>query len=278
MIGIFLMSLSTLFGEFSTVVGKKKIENREQGIYTMGFLNLFWIVIGFSVIALFVPGSFVFSTASLATFIPRLALEILQAHMTVKAVVYSARGTFGFIRALTIPLLLVVDLMLGYRVGMFQFIGMSIIAFLLVVLFIDGRIERKGAAFVLFTALNGVITISLYKYNISHFNTVIGEQLIIFSVVLTYFFIMAFRFSHENPLRFLKKKIFFAQSASMGIGSALESFAYAFAPASVILATKRSSSILWSIISGNLYFGERHLTIKLMAFIVLVAGLILLVL
>jgi multidrug transporter EmrE-like cation transporter len=86
----------------------------------------------------------------------------------------------------------------------------------------------------------------------------------------------AFFIAKENTFRFLKKPIFLSQSVSAGLGSVLMSFAYGLAPASIMLAANRSSSILWAIISGNHYFHEKHILIRLFLLAVLVAGLVLL--
>ena len=92
-----------------------------------------------------------------------------------------------------------------------------------------------------------------------------------------YFLIMAFFIAKENPIKFLKKPIFIGQSFSEGIGAVLGSFAYLFAPASIITTAKRSLSVLWSIVAGKVYFHEKHLIIKLMAFTLIIGGLVLLV-
>ncbi|MBI2552459.1 hypothetical protein HYW17_04140 [Candidatus Uhrbacteria bacterium] len=277
MIGILLASLGTLFDECSKLIGKKKVTERQESIFTWGFLDLFWVVLAFFAVALLVPGSFRFVAASLATFIPRLVLEVAQAHLTVKAAALAARSTFSFIRSLTIPLLLVVDVFLGYALSLSQIAGLGLIVITLLFLFANHGIEREGRGYVLFTAVNAVATISLYKYNITHFNSVVAEQLIIMLVLMAYFFVNAYYRAHENPFRFFRQPIFIAQSLGMGVAVALESFAFVFAPASIITAVKRASAILWSVLSGNLYFHEKNLLIKLGTFVVLALGIGLLI-
>ena len=75
----------------------------------------------------------------------------------------------------------------------------------------------------------------------------------------------------------LFKKEFLAQSILSGIGSVASSIAYTFAPASIITSGRRASSILWSIISGNRIFHEKHLVIKIISFVFIIIGLALLV-
>ncbi|MBI4135797.1 hypothetical protein HY477_03625 [Candidatus Uhrbacteria bacterium] len=278
MFGVILASFGTFFEEVATLIGKKEVAARKESVYTMGFLNLFWVALAFLLIAIFVPGSFRLSISSLPTLLIRAVLEIAQAYVTLRAIVSASRSTFSFIRTLTIPLLLAVDVALHYAIGTYQFIGIAIIIVTLVLLFSNHGIERKGAGLALFTAVNAVVTLSLYKYHLANFNSVIAEQLIMFAVLMVYFLIAAHFFARENPLRFLAKPIFLLQSVGSGISAGVESFAYAFAPASIILAAKRSSGILWAILSGNRYFHEKHFLMKAIGFIFLATGIVLLAL
>ncbi|HEV8601096.1 MAG TPA: hypothetical protein VGQ87_00670, partial [Patescibacteria group bacterium] len=96
--------------------------------------------------------------------------------------------------------------------------------------------------------------------------------------ILLFFLTIASSYiTNEHPFKMLGKKVFFAQSFAQGIGTIIESFAYLFAPASIIVSAKRSSSVLWATISGNLYFKERHILVKLSMFLLLTAGIILII-
>ncbi len=250
----------------------------KESIYTMGFLNMLWGTIFFLTYALFIRGEFILSPESFPTLGVRIILEIAQLHVTMLAISVADRSTYGFLRIWTIPLLLVVDMALGYTIGTTQLFGISLIVLSFIFLFINHGIKKKGMWLVLFTAINAVATISLFKYNISNFNSVDTEQSIVFLVLMLYFFIMACYVAKENPILFLKKPVFFVQSFVMGISTVIMSFAYLFAPASIITTVKRSSTIIWAIVSGNFYFHEKKLTIKIGAFLLIVVGLIFLVL
>lgn len=277
MFGVILAFIASLFEETADSIGKKEVIEKKESIYTMGFLNLFWMAILLFIIAL-ARNSFVFAAASLLTFGIRAALEIAQAHMTVLAITKADRSTFGFLRILTLPLLLIADILLGYTIKTNQIIGIGLIILSFIILFINDGIRKNGAGYVLFTAVNAVATLSLFKYNITHFNSVEAEQGIISIIVMLYMFLMAQYIAKENPLRFFKKPVFFFQSASMGIGSAIMSFAYLFAPASIITAAKRSSGVFSAILSGNLYFHEKNFLIKLLSLIFIISGIIFIIL
>lgn len=276
MFGIILSIFSTFLHEVSTSIGKFEVGARKESIFTMGFLNSLWAFLFFLVL-MFLRDSFVFSLASLPTFTARALLEILQMHFSLVATIRADRTTFSFVNVITIPFLLLVDIILGYQIGSIQLLGIGIIFIALFLLFLKHGLKKEGLGFVLFSSVNAVATISLFKYNITYFNSVEAEQTFIIAILLFYLFFCAKFFAKENPLRFFKKPIFFLQSASNGAGNVVLSFAYLFAPASIIVAAKRSFTIVWSLLSGSIYFHEKHIVLKVLAMAFLILGLILLV-
>lgn len=276
MLGVILTSIGTLFEEISAAIGKTKVNNHEESLYTMGFLQLIWALIFFVIIGAVRQNEFVFSLASLPTFSIRAFFEIIQLHMTLLGIIVADRATFGFIRVGSIPLLLAADLLLGYSIGDYQIAGIGVIIVGFLVLLFTHCVNGKGLGIVIFTTVNAVITISLYKYDITRYNSVEAEQGVMYLILICYFLFFALFVAKENPFKFLKKPIFFFQSLSVGVGSVLESFAFIFAPASVIIAAKRSSAVLWSVLSGNMYFKEKHIILKLFLFLVFAAGIFLL--
>lgn len=276
MIGVFMALIAGFFSEIGDSIGKRSVNDHKESIYTMGFLNMFWVVVILTSSAFLVTNSFIFSLASLPTFITKMVLEIFQVYMSLSAITIASRSTFGFLRIWTLPLLLVVDIMLGYSVSGWQVGGIFILVIAFILLFINHGIEKKGSGYVIFTAINAVATISLYKYNITHYNSVLAEQLSTCIILLVYSFVMAFFVAKENPFRFFKKPRFLIQSLSGGLASIISSFAYMFAPASVITAAGRSASVFWSVLSGNVYFKESRVVLKMSAVALIGVGIFLL--
>lgn len=276
MFGIFLTSLGSFLQEIATVIGKMGVEERRESIHTLGFLNAFWSSVLYLFLIVVVRQEFLFSLTSLPTFGLHLLLEVVQADLYVRALTKADRSTFSFARTLTVPLLFGVDFFLGYRLSIMQTVGMGLIAVIILVVFGSRGIKKTGIGLVLLTALNAVITLSLFKYNITYFNSVETEQFLVYVAVLIYFFLVAYFRSKENPFLFFRKPIFLIQSISDGAGGIVQSFAYTFAPASVILAAARSSAVLWAVLSGNLYFREQHILLKVGLLLATVIGLILL--
>ncbi len=276
MFGIILTAISTLFQETSNSIGKNEISHARESIYMMGFLNMIWGGIILATTGL-IRRDFIFSMASLPTFTIRAVLEIVQAYVTIRAISVASRSTFGFLRTITIPLLLAVDLFMGYAVGPWQIIGIGVIVIGLFFIFLNHGFEKQGIGFVLFSAINAVLTISLYKYDIAHWNSVEGEQTIMYTILILFFLIMMITRTKDRPWKIFTNRQFFLQSASQGLAGALSSFAYIFVPPSILAAIDRSTSILWSVLSGNAFFHEKKFIIKMIALLLFAAGIVLIV-
>ncbi len=280
MIGVLFASIGTFFEEIASVTGRSRVRANEHSVATMGFLQTFGATIFFGLLVTLHRESFLFSPASLPTYGVRVLLEILQAQMTMMAIVLADRSTYGFLRIMTIPLLVIMDAVLGYTMSFFQYAGIGLILVALGVLF-SGKSttnDARGRWFTIITALNAVATITLFKYNVTHYNSVAAEQLPIYLILLLYFFLTARLLAHENPLSLFRHPAVLVQVASQGCAGVLQSFAILFAPAAVILAAKRSSSALWALMAGRRYFHEQHVVKKSMILVLLVGAIVLLTL
>ncbi|MBI4065721.1 hypothetical protein HY412_00815 [Candidatus Kaiserbacteria bacterium] len=275
MFGIFLAGISAAFEELTNSLGKRKIGDGTESYYTFGFLTQFFsalLILGAGLLL----NNLVFALDSLVTFIPRVLVAILEIQLAVIALVKVDRGNIGFIRLATIPLLLLTDLALGYSLSVFQILGMCLIVAPIIVLFSQGK-NDKGLWLALTVAALAAVDISLYKYDISHFNSVEAEQAIISLILSLYFFITAAIVRRENPILFLKRPVYLIQTGSSGLAYVVGSFSYLFAPASIITAAFRGFSVLFSILTGQFYFKEKNFLVRFGLFILIVDGLLLLI-
>lgn len=275
MIGVVITFFGTFFDEVATSIGKTKLNQRAISIYSIGFINCLAAVSVFIIISI-IKREFRFSLASLPYISAEVILNIIISTIALTAVARADRSTFGFIRVLTIPLLLIVDLFLGYKIKILQLVGIGIIILSLFLVFFYQGIKKQGAPLVLITAILPVATLSLYKYNITNYNSVAAEQIINLSVLIIYFLLMARFKAKENPFSFFKHKIFRYLALANVAPAFFIGYAYIFAPASVILSAYRSSSVFWSVVSGKAYFKEKRFLVKAACLALLVAGLILL--
>lgn len=100
----------------------------------------------------------------------------------------------------------------------------------------------------LIVGILAVFTTSLYKYNIEHFNSVIVDQGVVFFALLVYFSVQSYR-QHHKPWRLLLGPVTGSQSLLSGVAMVLQSFAFSFAPASIIISAKRALEFygVWSL-------------------------------
>lgn len=275
MFGVIIIFFSTLFDELAISIAKTKLNQKQISIYSIGIISSLGAALFFIAINLF-EWEFNFSLASLPTFGARALIEVILTGLAFKAIALADRSTFGFLRAVTIPLLLIVDFFSGYEISLWQFIGMGIIIFSLLIFFFCQNLKMSGAWLSLLVAVLAAATIALYKYDITHYNSVAAEQTVMHLILLVFLTGMAFFKAKENPFVFLKQKIYIFQTLINVIPSFLISYAYIFAPASVILSAHRSSAVFWSVISGKAYFKEKYFLVKILCLVLLSGGIVLL--
>jgi hypothetical protein len=273
MLGFYFALSSSIFGEVSDSIGKREMQKHKAGIYTVAFLSSIFAVL-FFVFTAFYRGVFYFSMQSLPTLVPRIILEIILSYITMSALAEANRSSFGFIKTLTIPLLLVVDLMMGYTVDANQIIGMAVIASIVAFVGFSGEFGKKGLGLLLISAILPVATISIYKYDISRFNSVEAEQIAVSLFLLVFFFVAAMIRDRENPLKFLSKPVFLLQAVASGLSAVVGGFAYKFASPSIITTTLRGGAVLFSTLSGDLYFKEKRPLLKLLVAVCIIIGLL----
>jgi hypothetical protein len=234
-------------------------------------LGLFYSTLWFFLTIIFGQG-FRFSLESLPTFLLRAVIDIAAAHLGIVAITTADRSTYNFFRIATIPFLLVADVYLGYILSTSQWIGVGLVLSVLCIALASKSIKRTGAGLIVLVSVLASIAISLYKYNITHYNSVATEQFLSTGILLVYFYIEA-RKHHQNPWSFLIRWPFSIQSFAQGLATIAISFAYVFAPASIILTSDRAAAILLGIISGKIYFHERHVVFKLLIGALLIIGI-----
>ncbi len=274
--GIFLIIIATLFEEVSTSSAKESISRHLESIASRAFLVGLWGML-FLGISLLGGVEWRFNMASLPFFFSRVAVEIVLTNITIRAITIADRSTFGFFRTLTIPIILGIDVMLGTVFSISQIWGVLAIVGSLLVLSYRHSLSSKGMGLALLSAIGSSITLSLYKFNITHFNSVPAEQMLSGMIILPYFLWHALAIDKENPFKLLRSKKILSESAASGVGGILASFAYLFAPASIIVAVQRSSAVCWSIVAGALRFHERHIVEKLSVVGLTIVGIALLI-
>jgi len=277
MLGIILQGIASFFGEISGSLEKWMVAKRVESFYAIGFQNSLVAIAFFLVYVIGNNGEFRLNPASFPTLALLVILSVAQAYATMKGMSIATRGTYNFIRTGTMPLLLIVDLFTGYDLSSRQIAGIVIVMCALIFLFMNHGIERKGAGFVAFTAVNAAATIALFKWHVTVWNSVAAEQLVLICSQTLFFLVCSVFIAKENPFRLLKRKLPILQSTTYAADSFIGSFAYLFAPASIILAATRSFAVLWGILFGNRIFHEKSLALKIATCVVVAIGIVLMV-
>lgn len=285
MFGVLITSLATLIGEAGSKFAKDELQHHRESYFELAFLNgLFGILLLLAVV-FFVPtdslfgelfGGFVFQTESLPTFLARVLLEMVVIHLFVIGLEKATRATFSFLRMLTIPFLLLTDIALGYEFTLLELMSVGVIFVTVLALLSTHALKRDGMWYVIGGSLTAVATVSLYQYNITHFNSVAGEQLMMLAFLKVYLLSAAVYQSRRNPLRHFKRPRVIFHSLAAGLETVLISFAFLFAPSTIIMTAKRTSAILWAILSGHRFYHEQHIGAKFAGLGILSVGLLML--
>ncbi len=277
-VGVGLSALGSLAEEASCSIGKKEMALHVESPFTFGMLNAVWMVAISLFLILFVRHTFLFSLATLPFFCTRMVLEIALAHGTVRAIQIAERTTYGLLRVITIPVLLIADVVIGSGLGWMQILGVIVIILSMIVFFLNHGFARRGVWLVVATSITGAITSLLYRYTLTHGNAVEAESLISGTLIATYFFFQARHHEQKNPFTHLRNRLIVFQSAAFGASSIILGFSFLFAPSSVVMAVKRSAAVIWSMIAGIAVFHERDRVTKTIAATLAVIGVVLLTL
>ncbi len=274
-----LVFVAQLFGEVSTSSSKHAFKERLFSYTLYGFLSHIVAALFFLVMMYITNEAFSYNTKALPLLAARVILELIQCEIVYRAFVKADRTTFGFARILTIPLLLLVDIFLGYSISNTQLLGIGIIAASLLAYFGMEHLKGKGVHLALLSSVLSVVTISIYKYDVSNYNTPALVQLVS-SSILAFVYSMRVAFSRKDRALLLSIEkhpmlgfVFLSEATASG----LLSYAYILAPASLILALSRASAVVWSLLSGVFYFHEKKVIRKVFFCSILAIGLIVMV-
>lgn len=276
MFGIILQIIGSFLEEVSETIGKDNVRKKLEDVWTFGFLNAFMSLVGLLFIITFVQGWSEMTLYAWPTFLIRALLLQVQSIATVIALVKAERSTFGFLRVGTIPLILFIDMFMGVALSGWQVIGMLFIAATILILSMNHGLDKKGIVYVLYGTVSAAIQLSLFRYNVTHGNSVELEQLGVMLLVAPVFYILARRAGHPSPLTYLKRAPIALQSGLHGAALIVGSYAFLYAPASILLATARGSAVMAAVLAGHWYFHEKRFALKLLGFIGCAIGILLL--
>lgn len=279
MIGIFLQLLASGFVEISETIGKNNVRKQTESVWVMGFLNGLCATVGLVIVISLIRGWDSMTLYAWPTLLIRMGMELVHAVLTLTAIVQADRSTYGFIRVGTIPLIILVEMLLfGVFLSGWQIIGILLICTAMLFLALNHGLSKKGIWYVLIGTVMAAVQIPLFRYNITHGNSVELEQLIIVATTCVLFLIVAKRKKLISTKILRNHTKWLIPSSFYGLGVVIAGYAFLFAPASVLTATARAAGIMAAVLAGHWMFKEKHFVVKIIGFIGCAAGVILLAL
>lgn len=274
-----LVFIGHFFEELSTSASKHSFKDKVLSYTLYGLLSHLVFSVFFLGMIFVTNSKFSYNLEGLPFFLLRLVLEITQCEIVYRSIFKTDRTTFGFARILTIPLLLLVDVALGYSLSNYQYLGIGIISTALLAYFGVEHLKGKGVRLAMISSVISVLTISLYKYDISHYNSIAVSQFVMaFALSLIYGIRVLCSKRDRKLFKQLKDhKMLSLVFVSSAISTTLISYAYSLAPASLVLALSRASAVVWTLLSGTFYFHEKKVLKKVFICAILVLGLFVMV-
>lgn len=274
-----LVFIGTFFDEMSNIITKKK--SRSYHIITLGVITTIFALSIFIVSGIykyfFSDLSLSFSTASIPFLILRLFLEILQSYYTLIAIQHANRTTFSMVRMFTIPLLVIADLLLWYSFSLPSFIGIFIILISFLIFNLRGKtLDMTALKYVIFITVNAVFTTTLFKYSLTHYhNSVEIDQSIMLLWILIFFMSYNYKIHKETWVaKLFSDKHFFIQWIAIALANIVLSYSFLYLNASISIAIKRVWEVVWSLVSGKVFFQEQHIFHKIILACFLITGVL----
>lgn len=274
MIGSILAFFEALFTEGSSTLGKQTLKEKGESPYSFLAITYIMGALVLFMVSLATKQEFIFSLQSIPFFTARLILDMILGYVGVKALMLFDRSFFSLVRVMTIPLLLLFDVLLGNTVSLLEMVAIGGMFFIFLLLCEYEHFTLSKMRIALPFALLPAFTLTLYKYDITHFNSVFAEQCISLFFLALFAFVMDLVIYKENPLRLFANPRIIAQATCAGIAEVAASFAYVFGTASVITGLRRAYSILFGLVSDVYIFKKKEDTLTLFS----IAGIVCLVL
>lgn len=141
-------------------------------------------------------------------------------------------------------------------------------------------IDFKWWYFALFTAINAVFTISLFKYSITtYWNSIEVDQFLMLFWILLFFIVYNYKKHKTCALKLIvKEKQFLTQWITIWLASLVISYSYLYLNASEATAIKRAWEVFWAIIVWTLFFNEKNVIKKLLFALFIIIWLVVMVL
>ncbi|MDR0607196.1 MAG: hypothetical protein LBG52_02330 [Candidatus Peribacteria bacterium] len=260
--GIFILFFGCFFLEQSSVL-KKKL-GAEIDIHQISLLMMLVTMI-FSGIIITISNDWTF-TRTLGSFflvVFQILAGVIFSELSNKAIHQSDRSTFSVMSTISIPLLLISDIVLGYNVSRRQIAGVIILVIMLSYTVIKGDFSKKGLKYIISSNLIAIGTTVAFKYATTYYASTELMNFYNAGGMSLLFFIIVGKTKGRHGIAQILRPKYLGFASLYAVGSVLCAAAYKYMIASMVIALKRCFSMMFGILTGKLFFHEENTTKKL---------------
>jgi hypothetical protein len=207
--------------------------------------------------------AFTRTLTSFLLFIFQVLAGVFFQEFTNKAIHHADRSTFSVMSTMSIPLLLISDIVLGYEVSRWQIIGVVVLVLTLGITIFRGDFSLKGIKYIVISNLISMGTIIAFKYSTTHYTSTEMMNLLNSGFMTFLFSIIVSRTKGWKGIKECLKPKYIGFASLYGIGGVLCAAAYKYMIASMVITLKRFFAMMFGVITGKLYFHEDHILRKL---------------
>ncbi len=260
---IILIWLGTLFWEISGSL--MKIHNKQLNPLQRAFLISLFIVFSSLILIYLFWFKLTFNVTNFLLILYLIAGSIVYYYFILKAVWIADRSTLNIFILLKIPLVLIIDLIIGYQLSNIQIIWiLTIFTLIAFINYKENKIYNlNGLKYIIFAIIIWSINISIFKILVENGNN-IPSLVIAYSLFSCIFFgIRLFIKWWISNFKFLTNKTFLLIWFVSSLNTLLIAFSYLFLPPSIITTYKNTFSLLRSHISAKVIFNEKYVFKKI---------------
>lgn len=246
---------------------KFSIIKQKQHHISPYFMWLLWCLFVFIMmgISLVIKWEFLFDPSSIYLIICRLVFECLQVYWWLKATTTADRSTATSIKMLTLPLLVTADLFLGYEMSTTSVLWIIIITLAFILFNLKWKtLNFKWSWYAFATAINACITLSFFKYLITHYNNSFEVvQMIAASTTIIFLWAIIYYKKEKASIKLLKDKIVITGLSSYWIWAVMSSYWYTLVTASEATTFVRIWGMFSWLLMWYLMFKEDQIKNKI---------------
>lgn len=273
-IWILSVILGAFFVEQSTSMKKKlkdELDHYQLSLLTVMAMALFSV---FSVVIAWNMGV-TLSVMSVSLFVSQIFLSLFYYPILNKAIHQAERSTFSILGCMTLPILLVSDIMLGYGVNAYKILGIIVISVVVVYILATKTLSLRWCKDIVLANWIYMLMMIAFKYSTYHFASTEMVNLLITLPTALLFIPIVLKKRWKNWLKQTFSPKYFWIAGLYGVGWVLIAESYKTLIASSVMLFKQFFAMIFGLITGKLLFHEWRLYKKIIFVVSLGVGIVL---